>query len=89
MPGMSSTSVRASAISVYERDGRDGAQGVRLPAALEGSETQRSAWTRFLADPEWVGIKKETATKWGDLVDDVQDRSLEMLPYTPKPSMVP
>jgi membrane dipeptidase len=28
-------------------------------------------------------------TQWGDLVDDVQDRSLDMLPYTPKPSLVP
>jgi len=50
---------------------------------------QLSAWKNFLADPEWIRIKKETAAQWGDLVDDVQDRSLEMLPYTPKPSLVP
>lgn len=52
-------------------------------------ETQVSAWKNFLADPEWIGIKKTTAAKWGDLVDDVQDRSLDMLPYTPKPSLMP
>jgi heme-degrading monooxygenase HmoA len=51
--------------------------------------TQASAWKKFLADPEWVRIKKKTTTEWGDLVDDVQDRSLDMLPYTPKPSLVP
>jgi len=51
--------------------------------------TQLSAWKSFLADPEWIRIKKETAAQWGDLVDDVQDRSLDMLPYTPKPSLVP
>ena len=52
-------------------------------------DTQVTAWQKFLADPEWIGIKKVTSAKWGDLVDDVQDRSLDMLPYTPKPSPVP
>jgi heme-degrading monooxygenase HmoA len=52
-------------------------------------DTQVSAWKSFLADPEWIRIKEATAAKWGDLVDDVQDRSLDMLPYTPKPSSVP
>jgi heme-degrading monooxygenase HmoA len=51
--------------------------------------TQTSAWKNFLADPEWITIKKTTTAQWGDLVDDVQDRSLDMLPYTPKPSLVP
>jgi heme-degrading monooxygenase HmoA len=52
-------------------------------------ETQASTWKKFLADPEWINIKKTTTAQWGDLVDDVQDRSLDMLPYTPKPSLVP
>jgi heme-degrading monooxygenase HmoA len=52
-------------------------------------DTQNAAWKRFLADPEWVEIKKVTAARWGDLVDEVQDRSLDLLPYTPKPSEVP
>jgi hypothetical protein len=34
-------------------------------------------------------IKKVTAARWGDLVDEVQDRSLDLLPYTPMASMVP
>lgn len=51
--------------------------------------TQVAAWKQFLADPQWVAIKKTTAAKYGDLVDDVEDRSLEMLPYTPPPSQVP
>ena len=50
---------------------------------------QTAAWKRFLADPEWIRIKKTTKAEWGDLVDEVQDRSLDMLPYTPKPSSVP
>ncbi len=51
--------------------------------------TQIAVWKAFLADPEWIAIKKSTSAKFGDLVDDVQDRSLDMLPYTPSPSQVP
>jgi hypothetical protein len=51
--------------------------------------TQTLAWKQFLADPEWIAIKKATSAEFGDLVDDVQDRSLDMLPYTPPPSRVP
>ena len=50
---------------------------------------QTTAWKNFLADPEWIGIKKKSTEQWGELVDDVQDRSLDMVPYTPKPSLVP
>jgi len=52
-------------------------------------DTQSVAWKRFLADPEWVEIKRVTAAQWGDLVDEVQDRSLDLTPYTPRASLVP
>src|ERR1700733_499525 len=52
-------------------------------------EIRSKAWKAFLADPEWVAIKKSTAVKYGDLVEDVQDRQLELTPYTPLPSTVP
>ena len=52
-------------------------------------EVRTKAWKAFLADPEWVAIKKATAAKYGDLVEDVQDRQLELTPYTPPPSIVP
>jgi len=51
--------------------------------------TQISAWKAFLADPEWIAIKKSSSAEFGDLVDEVQDRSLDMLSYTPAPSKVP
>jgi NIPSNAP len=52
-------------------------------------EARTKAWKAFLADPEWVAIKKSTAAKYGDLVEDVQDRQLQLTPYTPAPSTVP
>ncbi len=51
--------------------------------------TQVQAWKQFLADEEWIAIKKASTAKFGDLVDEVQDRSLDMLPYTPPSSKVP
>jgi hypothetical protein len=52
-------------------------------------EVRTKAWKAFLSDPEWVGTKKFTALKYGDLVEDVQDRELQLTPYTPSPSSVP
>jgi hypothetical protein len=52
-------------------------------------EVRAKAWKAFLADPEWVAIKKSTAAKYGDLVEDVQDRQLQLTPYTPPASTVP
>ena len=52
-------------------------------------QVRTSAWKAFLADPDWIAIKKSTAAKYGDLVEDVQDRQLQLTPYTPAPSTVP
>jgi hypothetical protein len=52
-------------------------------------EVRTKAWKAFLSDPEWIAIKKATAAKYGDLVEDVQDRQLQLTPYTPASSMVP
>ena len=51
--------------------------------------TQTAQWKAFLADKEWMAIKKASTARFGDLVDEVEDRSLDMLPYTPPPSKVP
>jgi len=53
----------------------------------DGARTK--AWKAFLADPEWVAVKKSTAARYGDLVEDVQDRQLQITPYSPAPSTVP
>ena len=52
-------------------------------------EVRAKAWKEFLSDPEWIAIKKSTAAKYGDLVEGVQDRQLQLTPYTPAASTVP
>jgi heme-degrading monooxygenase HmoA len=71
------------------QSGRNGNAEFVYLLRWEDRATQISAWKEFLADPEWIVIKKSTSARYGDLVDDVQDRSLDLLPYTPAPSRVP
>lgn len=42
-----------------------------------------AAWTAFLADPEWIAIKKETAARDGKYVESVAARTLEPVAWSP------
>src|SRR5262245_53721825 len=46
-------------------------------------ETMKERWARFLADKEWVEIKRTTAAVHGSLVGDVADRTLDLTDYSP------
>jgi hypothetical protein len=41
------------------------------------------AWAAFMADEEWKEIKYATAVEHGDLVGAIEDRRLELTPYSP------
>ena len=45
--------------------------------------TLKRSWDAFLADEEWIRIKKESAAKFGDVVGDVQARTLRRTDYSP------
>jgi NIPSNAP len=47
-------------------------------------ETMADRWDKFLHDEEWVKIKKETAEMYGDLVGEIQDRTLYPTDYSPR-----
>jgi NIPSNAP len=52
--------------------------------------TMKDRWTKFMADEEWARIKKETAARHGQLVGEIQDRTLRYVPYSPqRSSMTP
>lgn len=42
-----------------------------------------AAWAAFLADPEWIAIKKETAARDGKYVESVTARTLEPVAWSP------
>ena len=45
--------------------------------------TMKDRWAKFMADQEWSAIKKETAAKYGQLVGEIQDRTLKLTDYSP------
>ena len=45
--------------------------------------TKETAWRDFLADTEWVEIKRITKAEHGDLVGEVQDHILARTSYPP------
>lgn len=46
-------------------------------------ETMKDRWVKFLADPEWIEIKRVTGAAHGRLVGEIQDRTLELTDYSP------
>jgi hypothetical protein len=48
------------------------------------TETMKDRWAKFLADEEWIEIKKATGAANGQLVGEIQDRTLELTDYSPR-----
>ena len=48
-----------------------------------GKETMTDRWAKFLRDPEWIKIKKETGEINGPLVGEIQARTLYLTDYSP------
>jgi hypothetical protein len=46
-------------------------------------ETMTDRWEKFLRDPEWIKIKKETGEMNGPLVGEIQARTLYLTDYSP------
>jgi hypothetical protein len=46
-------------------------------------ETMADRWEKFLRDPEWIKIKKETGEINGPLVGEIQARTLHLTDYSP------
>ena len=46
-------------------------------------ETMADRWQKFLRDEEWIKIKRETAERYGQLVGDIQNRTLNLTDYSP------
>lgn len=51
--------------------------------AWDSRETMQRAWQAFLADPEWIRIKRETGNQNGVYVLGIEDRELRPVTYSP------
>ncbi|MDX3885628.1 MAG: NIPSNAP family protein [Sphingomonas sp.] len=45
--------------------------------------TKVAMWRAFLADPDWIRIKRETAARYGTLVEDTASEALALTDYSP------
>ena len=50
-------------------------------------ETMTDRWEKFLRDPEWIKIKKETGEINGPLVGEIQARTLYLTDYSPQKAL--
>lgn len=46
--------------------------------------TMKSAWAAFMADPEWAEIKRQTGARHGQMVGEIEDRTLRLTSYSPR-----
>jgi hypothetical protein len=46
--------------------------------------TMKNAWEQFKNDPEWIEIKKKSNEKNGQLVGEIEDRTLTLTDYSPQ-----
>ncbi|KAA2241686.1 NIPSNAP family containing protein [Chitinophaga agrisoli] len=51
-------------------------------------QTMTGAWAKFMADEEWIAIKKETSKVHGSFVEDIEDRTLSLTDYSPARSFL-
>jgi len=50
-------------------------------------EAMKRAWKDFLADPEWVRIKAETAARHGQFVGNIEESVMRRVNYGPQPGV--
>jgi len=50
-------------------------------------QTMTDRWEKFLRDPEWIKIKKETGEINGPLVGEIQARTLYLTDYSPQKAL--
>ena len=51
--------------------------------AWPDEDAKRAAWTGFMADEEWKEIKRATSAQHGNLVGEIEDRTLVLTDYSP------
>lgn len=68
-------------VAMWEAKRRERTEFVYLLRWPDG-ETKARAWKAFMADKEWAEIKKVTRDR-GNLVGDIQDRTLLLADYSP------
>ena len=70
-------------VAMWEAKNQERTEFVYL-LAWPDEATKSSAWAKFMADEEWIEIKRATKAKHGDLVGSIEDRALLLTDYSPR-----
>lgn len=70
-------------VAMWEAKGEDRTEFVYL---LEWPDeaTLKDRWEKFMADEEWAEIKRVTGAKHGELVGEIEARTLKLTGYSPR-----
>lgn len=69
-------------LDIWESENGDKLQFVYV-LSWPDRETMDGRWKDFLADPEWIDIKKRSAARFGELVREANGQPLRRLSYSP------
>ncbi|MCP4561215.1 MAG: NIPSNAP family containing protein [Bosea sp.] len=69
-------------LSMWETRSADRTEFAYL-LAWPNLETKAARWASFMADPEWIEIKRVSVIEHGDLVGAIEDRVLMPTDYSP------
>jgi hypothetical protein len=69
-------------IDMWESDSGTKVEFVYL-LSWPDKDTMDSRWKEFLADREWIDIKRKSVAESGELVGEVSSRSLTRVSYSP------
>jgi heme-degrading monooxygenase HmoA len=74
-------------ISIWESQKENKIEFVYL-LQWESESAMKEAWVKFMADQEWIDIKKKTSAQHGRMVGEIEDRILITTDYSPVKSFI-
>jgi NIPSNAP len=54
----------------------------------KNKDFMKMAWNNFMADQEWKDIKAQTSKMYGNFVDNIEDRTLNLTKYSPQTNLL-
>ncbi len=73
-------------VSIWESESEEKLEYVYL-LEWANENTMQTAWSEFMKDQEWKDIKKKTSAKYGSFVNNIQDKALKLMDYSPSKSL--
>ncbi|MBB6329906.1 heme-degrading monooxygenase HmoA [Chryseobacterium sediminis] len=74
-------------VAIWESEFREKTEFVYL-LEWKNEDAMKTAWEGFMADKEWKEIKAKTAKQYGNFVNDIEDRTLKLIDFSPEKKLL-